>query len=292
MAGRRSSARGSLQQDRGGAHAQRKQHETAKAERKSDRRRADEAIVAAGAQHVFSERVANGEHVAVKMHRALGHAGGTRGESDQADIVARRVASREALVAVLFHHRFEAVGCTGAPIDDALEPGRERTRLLHLVGQPDVAQRQPDLGLGQRERDFLGAQQRHGRDHDGAGFDHGKIGGDHHRAVRPAQQHAIARHHTEIAREHVGDAVHLLRQIGIGPARGGRDQAIASALARGHPIVDEGAHAIEPIRVIQFRQFEQKFGPLLARAADCRARMYRHAPSGSCCIILPLPIGG
>ena len=63
-----------------------------------------------GRSTCLPKRVADREHVAVEMHGALRHAGGARGEGDQADIVARGVAGREVLVARFVHQGFEAVG--------------------------------------------------------------------------------------------------------------------------------------------------------------------------------------
>ena len=90
-----------LQQDRGGADAQRKQHQAAEPEGEGERRRADEAVVGLRAQHVAAVAVADRQHVAVEVHGALGLAGGARGEADQADVVARGVAGGEMLVAGL-----------------------------------------------------------------------------------------------------------------------------------------------------------------------------------------------
>ena len=129
------------------------------------------------------------------------------------------------LVAWLRHQRFERVGRARCPNRRRAQSGRQRARLLHLFGEACVAQRQRDLRLVERIGDLLGAQQRHGRDHDAAGLDDGELGRDHHRVVRTAQQHAIAGHEAEIAREHVGDAVHPLRELRVGqrspPARSG-----------------------------------------------------------------------
>ncbi len=131
-------------------------------------------------------------------------------------------------------------------------------RLLHLVGKTRIAERKPDFGFGQRKRDLFGAQQRHGRNHDGARLDDREIRRHHHRTVRPAQQHPVSRHDAEIAGQHVGDAIHPRRKIGIGPALGRRDETIAAAMARGHPIVDERGDAVQPIGIVQLRQLEQK----------------------------------
>jgi len=137
--------------------------------------------------------VASGQDIAVKVHRTLGLAGRARGESDEAYIVARRVARRKTFVTRRGHQRFQRVGRAAAPIDHALEIGCERAGFLHLLGQPVIAQRKMDLRFPDRIGDLLRPQQRHGRDHDAAGFDHGEIGGDHHWAIRSAQQHAMPR---------------------------------------------------------------------------------------------------
>ena len=84
-----------LQQDGGGADAQRKQHEPAEPEGEGERRRADEAVGRLRAQHVAAVAVAGRQQVAVEMHGALGLAGGAGGEADQADVVARGVAGGE-----------------------------------------------------------------------------------------------------------------------------------------------------------------------------------------------------
>ena len=262
-----------FEQDGRGADAQRKQHQAAEPEREGERRRADEAVGRLRAQHVAAVAVAGRQYVAVEMHGALGLAGGARGEADQADVVARGVAGGEELVAGLRDQRFERVGRAATPIDHAVEISGERTRLLHLVGEPMVAEREPDLGLDDRIGDLLGAQQRHGRHHHAAGLDHRQIGGDHHRAVGAAQQHTMARNHSEIAGERVGDAVHALGQLCVGEGFGRRDQARPIAVAGGNPAVEQLDHAVRAIRILELRQAEQKVRPFGARgqvvACEC-----------------------
>ena len=68
-----------------GADAQRKQHQPAEPEREGERRRADEAVVAARRAARAAVAVADRQHVAMEMHRALRLAGGAGGEGDQAD---------------------------------------------------------------------------------------------------------------------------------------------------------------------------------------------------------------
>ena len=87
IAGQQLVRRRLLQQHRGRADAQREQHQPAEPEGEGERRRADEAIVGRGAQHVAAIAVAGRQHVAMEMHGALGLAGGAGGEADQADVI-------------------------------------------------------------------------------------------------------------------------------------------------------------------------------------------------------------
>src|SRR6266478_5219128 len=218
-----------------------------------------------GAQYGPPIAVASRQDVAVEVHGALGLAGRARGESDEADIVARRVARRKAFISRPCHQRLQRVGRAAAPIDHALEIGRERVGFVHLLRQAVIAERKADLGLADRIGDLLRAQQRHGRDHDATGFDDREIGGDHHRAVRSAQQHAVAGHHPEHAREHVGDAVHPLRELRVAQRIVWRDQAGCIAATLRNPAVEQFDHAIHPIGIVQFRQLEAEIRPLRAR---------------------------
>ena len=257
--------RGLLQKDRRGPNAQRKQNEPAQPEGERQRRRADEAVGRLRAQHVAAVAVAGRQHIAMKMHGPLGLAGRARGEADQADVVAGGIAGGKLLVAGLCHQGLERIGLVAAPVEDAIEIGRPRARLLHFLRQPVVAKRQPDLGLHRRIGNLLRAQQRHGCDHHAAGLDDGERGGHHHRAIGSAQQHAMTRHHPEIAREHVGEAVHALGKLRIGDDLGRRDQARPVAMTCGDPSVEQLHHAVHPLRIVELRQSEQKVRPLLAR---------------------------
>ena len=75
----------------------------------------------------------------MEMHRALGFAGRARGEADQADIVRRRVEGFE-IGRGFAHQRFEPVILRAVEIDDALQGGRQRLGLLHILRQPVIAQ--------------------------------------------------------------------------------------------------------------------------------------------------------
>ena len=149
----RSSGRRAFQQHRGGADAQREQHEPAEPEGEGERRRADEAVVALRrAARGSAVAVADRQHVAMEMHRALRLAGGAGGEGDQADVVARGVAGGELLVAGLRHQRFERVGRAAAPVDDALELAGERLASSPSRRPAGVAERERDLRLGRAGR--------------------------------------------------------------------------------------------------------------------------------------------
>jgi len=71
--------------------------------------------------------------------------------------------------------------------------------------------------------------------------------------------------HAERAREHVGDTVHALGQLRVGPAFRRRDQARPVAVSRGDPAVEQFDHAIHPLGIFQLRQLEQEIRPLRAR---------------------------
>ena len=65
----------------------RKAQHAAQAEGEGQRRRATENILRPWLEGGAREQVAHGQHVAMKMHRALGLAGGAGGEGDQCHIV-------------------------------------------------------------------------------------------------------------------------------------------------------------------------------------------------------------
>ena len=196
---------------------------------------------ALGAQHVPAVRVAGRQHVAVKMHGALGLAGRARGKADQADVVGGGVAGREIFVARPAHQAFERISRIVAPIDDALQLARQGLGFFHLVGEPCVAERQRNFRLAAGVGKLLRAQERHGGDHDAARLHHRQNAGDHHRIVEAAQEHAVAGHEPAIAREHIGDAVHALGELRIAQGFDGRDQAGFVALPGRDPAVEQFA---------------------------------------------------
>ena len=95
----------------------------AEPEGEGERRRADEAIVRRGLQHMLSVGIARRQHVAVKMHGAFRLAGGAGREGDQANVVDGGIERIEFFIARLAHQRFERVRPVAAPVHDSLETG-------------------------------------------------------------------------------------------------------------------------------------------------------------------------
>ncbi len=200
------------------------------------------------------------------------------------------------LVAGLRHQRFERVGRAAAPVHDAFELAGERQCLLHLIGQAVIAEPEPDFRFRDRVGDLLRAQQRHGRDHDAAGLDDGEIGRHHHRAVGAAQQHAVTGNEAEVARQHVGDAVHPLGQLRVAQALRRRNQARPVAMAGRDPAVEQVDRAVDAIGIFQLRQVEQEVRPLRARgqvvareAVEMRRRGHGCRSSPKSIWVTPLP---
>jgi hypothetical protein len=146
--------------------------------------------------------------------------------------------------------------------------------------------------------EFLGAQQRHGRRGDSADFHHREPAGRHHRVVRRAQEHAIAGDDAELIDQHVGDAVGLLLQVGIGPAQVRRLDADAPSPAFRDMPVEQFRRAVHALGELQLRQLEQELrlrsgggrlsrvkvsmwaeyamnGPFKGLSADCALRRLR-----------------
>jgi hypothetical protein len=159
-AGQQRVGRRLLHQHRGGPHAQRKQQQPAQAEGKGHRRAADEHVLRARPQHVGREAGADGEHVAMEVHRGLGHARGTRGEGEDAGVVGGRVDIAED-VRRTGHRGFEAVGAVVVEVADRAEARRGDACLAQLVGEAGIAQRVRDLRLLDDRNELAGAQERH-----------------------------------------------------------------------------------------------------------------------------------
>ncbi len=190
------------------------------------------------------------------MHGRLGHAGGARGEGEQAGVVGRRIDVDEG-GGLTRHRRFQAIGRGVVEAADAHRHGGLPDRIAQRISQPRIAQGEADLALGQDLPELLGAQQRHGGHGDRAHLHHREPTSRQHRVVGRAQQHAVAGHHAHLVHEHVGDAVGVFLQVGVGPAQAARrPDAQAIALAGGDAPVEQLGRAIEPRWKLQRRQIE------------------------------------
>jgi len=164
------------------------------------------------------------------------------------------------------HARFQTVRCLVAETQQVLQRCALLLRRLQFAEQRPVAQCVRDLRLGDHLRQFLGAQQRHGRHRDAAGLHHREPARHQHWLVGRAQQHAVAGHEAHVVHQHMGDAVGVLLQLGVGPGQAcRRAQAGPVATAFGDMAVQQFARAVQPRRELQLGQLEQELGPLLAR---------------------------
>ena len=206
--------------------------------------------------------MANGHHIAVEVHGGLGHAGGARGEAQQAGVVARRVHVVEVGRGAL-HGRFQAVRPFVVEVAQVAQQGRFQRRQAHLFGQRGVAQRVADLANVDDGLQLFGAQQRHGGHGDAAGLHHRKPASREHGVVGRAQQHAVAGHQAHVLHQHVGDAVRLVAQVGVGPGQTGRADADAVAMAARNVLVQQFGGAVEALGELQFGQIEHEFRLLI-----------------------------
>ena len=280
-----------LQQHRAGAHAQREHQQPAQSEGEGQRRAADEDVVGGGAQHVRRPAAAGGDHVAVKVHRALGHAGGAGGEREQATVVGRGVHGVER-VGLQGHRSFQRARITRIAVEQQhlaqLRAGRAHAQ--QCIGQPRVAQCVGDLRLVDDGLQLPLTQQRHGAHRDAAGLDHTEPAGRHHRRVGAAQQHAVARHQAQLVHQHAGNAVGAGLQVGVGPAhRLALVQALHAQAAAGalrHRAVQQFGGHVQPLGQMQLGQLEAELRQRLGRrqvvtgeGVDVRAG--GHAGSGT-----------
>jgi hypothetical protein len=142
---------------------------------------------------------------------------------------------------------------------------------IDVVHQAIGAQHRIDVRLVGDGGQFARAQQRHGGQRDAAGLDHAQDAGRHHRTVRAAQQHAAAGGQPEIVAQHVGNAVDLRQQLGVGEAFARADQRGARAPAARDGVIEQRARAVQALRVLQLGQVEQEVRPG-ARRRQVRTR--------------------
>ena len=221
---------------RGGADAHREEEQAAEPEGEGERRAADEDVVRGGLQRRAREAVADRQHVAVEMHRALRLAGGARGEGDQRDVVGRGVdvgeLGRGAAHALIELGSDARLARAVEIADPVAAPARACAPARARRASALIAQRERDPRLVDDDRELARAQQRHGGDRDAARLEHGEPAGGQHRVVGRAQQHAVAGHQAEVVAQHVGDAVRLLQQLARRSSAVGRVEHAAGRRAR------------------------------------------------------------
>jgi len=227
-----------LDQNGGGAEAQRKDGKSAKPEGEGERRRADAHVLRRDAEDLLGIAVGNDQEIAMEMHGRLGLAGGAGSEAEEGDIVAAGLhgaehhvfAQRNAVElgvviggAVKADHLFEELAAAGA-IDE-------------FVHQARVAERERYFGLVDDLAQFAGAKERHGIDDNGAGLGGGDPARDQRRIIGGADQNAIARLDAELLDQRTGDAVGPVRELSVSAAAAVADQRDAvTEAARHHAI--------------------------------------------------------
>ena len=210
------------------------------------------------------QHIANGQHIAVEMQGAFGHAGGARGESDQGDIVLGGVGMVKRR-AVRVHLLFSALGVVWRGLK-VQHMGQARAVDLGLdqgIGQGVLAQGGRDLGFLHDHRELARAQQGHGGDGDATGFEHrqpsqGQVG-----AVFTPQQDAATGGQAPVFADHPGQLVDARQQLPIGVSRCLTDQRSAIALTTGHRCIEQFCGRIQPRRVGRGAGIEHQLGPLL-----------------------------
>ena len=204
--------RGLLEQQRRGADAQREEQDAAEPEGEGERRRAAEDVV---------------------RRRPSGR---RRGKQSQAARTSRWkcivplpwpvVPEVKAIIAVSSAAVSQFSKVAGFPpsassSESGSGPSKWTTRAAgHRIACSQsaatraIGQREADLRLVGDVGQLAHAQQRHGGDRHAAGLEHGEPAGRHHRIVRAAQQHAVARHDAEIVHQNVSDPVRGLAGAG------------------------------------------------------------------------------
>ena len=180
----------------------------------------------ARAHDLARERVADREHVAVEVHRALRPAGRAAGEGDQHDVVARpcRTASKPVRLAP---RRAPSTS------DERARAGRRLPRARRAAGRRTARRRSRRASMISCE--LLAAQQRHRRDHDAARLGDGEPAGHHHGRVRRAQQHAVAAARGRVVDQHVAMRSTFASQLAVGQRLGVGDERGPIAVPRARP---------------------------------------------------------
>ncbi len=237
----------------------------AQPERERERRAAGEEIVGRRPQHVHGPAAAGGDEIAVEMHRPLRLAGRPRRESNEACVVAGRddVGERGRLRR---HQRLEVGGAGAAEEHHRFQRRATGARRIQILGEPRIAQRVRDLGLGDDVGQLLRAKQRHRAHRDPARLQHAEPARRDHRIVGRPEQHAIAGDEAQILGQDARDAIGLREELAIRPAHpsGGKDRrALAPAALDG--AVEQLGRDVHPRWNRELRQIEDQLRPGFAR---------------------------
>ena len=120
---------------------------------------------------------------------------------------------------------------------------------IEFSRQPRIAQREIDLRLGDDMTELARAHERHSRDSNPSGLDHGEPASGEHRRVGRAQQHAVAWHQPQILHQHAGNTVRPLQQLVVAPQFIHRADAGARAKAGRHGLVEKFRRCIDAFRI-------------------------------------------
>ena len=120
---------------------------------------------------------------------------------------------------------------------------------LQIFQQSRVTQRQRDFCFIDDFCQFIWAQHRHGIDHDRTCFGSCQPAGNHCRIIGRADQYAIARLHTIIFNQHMGNAVAPVGEFLIGAPPSVADQSCVVAESFFHHGIGKFIAGIEPFGI-------------------------------------------
>ena len=225
-------------------------------------------------QHARRIRVADRQHVAMKVHRRLRLAGRSRRKRDERDVFAqpsRRFRTHRVCAAM---RRSSSISvCSRRRKYDARAPRRASHGALQLLAQAHVAERVLDLRLLHHEAQLARTIERHRRHRDAAGLEHGEPARCQHRRVRRTQQHAVARLERRDRRPARARFGWRFRRSAVGPARRRARGCSAAAAARRDVPVEQTGGGVEPLRIVAAPAIEAALRHSLARRQPSAANV-------------------
>ena len=245
------------------AIAHRENEDPAEAVRERERRRAAEDVVARRAKDVSRKQVADRQDVAMEVHRPFGLARCPGRERNEGDVIGRggeirerrRLGPRQTCRASR-RHPSRTRRCAGAT-------GRSRRPAANSWRTRASQSASETFAFSIDVRELARPQQRHRAHDDTARLEDGKPARRHHRIVRTAQQHAIARSEREVLHQHVRYPVRVLEQLPICPRPAGEAQRNAVAVASIDRGIEQLGCTVQAIGVAQIAH--RDLGPQLAR---------------------------